>query len=378
MPRTTQRAPLNLNEQERHDLEALSSSRKASLREIQRAKILLAYADRMSIKAIASRVGIQRLTVYKCIDKALSMGVSAGLSDLYHRPKDPVITPEAKAWVVSLACQKPKDLGLSAELWTRSSLAQYVREHAVEQGHLSLSQAAKATVHRILEKQTLKPHKITYYLERKDPEFDQKMREVLAVYQEVSLDQQRTADGRPLITVSVDEKPGVQALDTVSPDLPPVPGKYGTIARDYEYKRLGTLSILAALDLQDGRVIAQVHERHRSREFISLLQEIDTTYPPEATIRIVLDNHSAHISKETREYLASRPNRFVYVHTPKHGSWLNLVETLFSKMSRTFLRQIRVSSLAELKERIRKGVSEINAHPVVHRWRKFDFENVSA
>ena len=376
MARTTQRAPLTLSEEERQTLEALTTSRKAPLREIQRAKILLAYVERHSIKEIASRVGVERLTVYKCIDKALSMDVLAGLSDLYHRPKGPTITPEAKAWVVSLACTKPKDVGLAAELWTRSALALYVRDHATEAGHPCLGRAAKATVHRILEGQTLKPHKITYYLERKDPEFDAKMREVLAVYQEVSLNEQRTPDGRPLITVSVDE-PGVQALATVAPDRPPVPGKHQTVSRDYEYKRLGTASILAALDLQDGGVIAQVHRRHRSREFISLLTEIDESYPPEATIRIVLDNHSAHISKETREYLATRPNRFVYVHTPKHGSWLNLVETLFSKMSRTFLRQIRVESWDELKERIMKGVSEINAHPVVHRWRKFDFEDES-
>ncbi len=378
MSRTTQRAPLNLSEQERKDLETLSSSRKAPLREVQRARILLAYAEKTSIKEIASQVGVQRLTVYKCIDKALSMGVLAGLSDLYHRPKDPVITLEAKAWVVSLACTKPKDLGLSSELWTRSALAHYVRAHAGEEGHPCLAKAAKATVHRILEGQTLKPHKITYYLERKDPEFDRKMREVLAIYKEVSLEEQRTADGRSLITVSVDEKLGVQALATVSPDLPPVPGHHQTVSRDYEYKRLGTVSILAALDLQDGRVIAQVHKKHRSREFISLLKEIDASYPPEATIRIVLDNHSAHISKETRAYLATRPNRFVYVHTPKHGSWLNLVETLFSKMSRTFLRHIRVASWEELKERIMKGVVEINADPVVHRWRNFDFENESA
>ncbi len=345
------------------------------MREIQRAKILLAYSVRTPILDIAREVGVNRQTVYKCIDKALSMGWEAGLSDFYHRPKEPVITPEAKAWVVSLACTKPKELGLAAELWTFRALATYVRTHAGEMGHVSLLKAAKSTIYRILEGQTLKPHKITYYLERKEPEFDRKMREVLMVYKEVTLGEQKTPDGRPVITVSVDEKPGVQALATVSPDLPPVPGKHATVSRDYEYKRLGTVSILAALDLQDGHVIAQIHKRHRSREFVELLKEIDSYYPPEATIRVILDNHSAHISQETRAYLATRPNRFVYVHTPKHGSWLNLVETLFSKMNRTFLKQIRVASWEEFKERILKGVNEINANPVVHQWRNFDFES---
>ena len=351
MSRITQRAPLILSDEERKRLESLSQSRKAPMREIQRAKILLAYSVRTPILDIAREVGVNRQTVYKCIDKALSMGWEAGLSDFYHRPKEPVITPEAKAWVVSLACTKPKELGLAAELWTFRGLATYVRTHAGEMGHVSLLKAAKSTIHRILEGQTLKPHKITYYLERKEPEFDRKMREVLMVYKEVTLGEQKTPDGRPVITGSVDEKPGVQALATVSPDLPPVPGKHATVSRDYEYKRLGTVSILAALDLQDGHVIAQVHKRHRSREFVELLKEIDSYYPPEATIRVILDNHSAHISQETRAYLATRPNRFVYVHTPKHGSWLNLVETLFSKMSRTFLKQIRVASWEELKER---------------------------
>ena len=87
---------------------------------------------------------------------------------------------------------------------------------------------------------------------------------------------------------------------------------------------------------------------------------------------MILDNHSAHISRETRAYLATRPNRFIYVHTPKHGSWLNLVETLFSKMSRTFLRHLRVASREELRERILTGVQEINENPVIHRWRNFD------
>jgi hypothetical protein len=151
-----------------------------------------------------------------------------------------------------------------------------------------------------------------------------------------------------------------------------VPTEHPTVSRDHEYKRHGTLSILASLDLQDGHAVARVEERHRSREFVALLKDLDAYYPPAVTIRIILDNHSAHISKETRVYLASRPNRFSYVHTPKHGSWLNLVETLFGKMAHTFLRQIRVKSKAELKERILLGIAEINAAPVVHRWKQFD------
>jgi transposase len=150
-----------------------------------------------------------------------------------------------------------------------------------------------------------------------------------------------------------------------------VPGAHPEVSRDYEYKRLGTASILAGLDLQDGHVTARVEKRHRSAEFVRLLQDLDAYYPPEHTIRLLLDNHSAHISRETMAYLATRPNRFVYVHTPKHGSWLNLVETLFGKMARTFLRGIRVKNWQELQARILQGIAEINAAPVVHRWSNF-------
>ena len=201
------------------------------------------------------------------------------------------------------------------------------------------------------------------------------MQDVLVVYQEVNIQNERPTSSQdlPIITVSIDEKPGIQAIKNVNADLPPIPGKRAYIGRDYHYERLGTLSLLAALDLHTGHVIAQVHERHRSVEFISLLKEIDAFYPKESLIRIILDNHSAHISKETMSYLATRPNRFIYVHTPKHGSWLNLVETLFGKMSRTFLKNIRVNSKDELSQRIFKGIEEINAAPVVHRWKKFEF-----
>jgi transposase len=368
---------LVLTPEELKRLESLQASRVAPVREVERARILLQYRAGQNPSAIQSSLGISRVTIYHCLHKALEMGIEAGLKDTFHRSKEPVITSADKAWVVHLACTKPKEFGYAAELWTRQSLAAHVRQHAQVAGHPSLARAAKATVQRILDEQHLQPHKVKYYLERRDPEFELKMKEVLMVYQEVAVQNQAAAGapaaGAPhLITVSIDEKPGVQAIENTAPDLPPVPQKHATVGRDHEYKRHGTLSILASLDLHDGHVVARVEERHRSREFVALLKDLDAYYPTGVTIRVILDNHSAHISKETRAYLATRPNRFSYVHTPKHGSWLNLVETLFGKMAHTFLRQIRVKSKAELKERILRGIAEINAAPVVHRWKKFD------
>ena len=374
MARRSERAPLLLNEDEFDRLKKLAGSRTAQKREVERADILLRYAEGESITDIQKNVGVSRPTIYKCIDKALAAGVDTGLKDTYHRPRAPEITPEASGWVVSLACTKPKELGLAAELWTISGLALYVRKHAQAADHPSLSRASKSTVWRILNANEIKPHRISYYLERRDENFDEKMREVLMVYREITMELETSSSkgARPVYTISVDEKPGVQALSTIAPDLPPVPGRYSGVSRDHEYVRHGTVSILAGVDLHDGHIIGQVHDRHRSREFVELLKEIDAYYPPDSVIRIILDNHSSHISKETMGYLASRPGRFAYVHTPTHGSWLNLIESVFSKMSRTFLRHIRVSSKAELVERIMTGISEFNEHPVVFRWRNFD------
>jgi transposase len=375
MPRKSQKAKLILSKETHEQLQKIAQSRTSPVREVQRANILLRYSEGMFITDIEKTVHVSRPSIYKWIEKALAMGIEEGLKDKYHRPKEPVITGEAKAWVVNLACKKPTDYGYAAEMWTRSALAKHAREYGPAAGHDCLQKAAKATIQRILDEHPVRPHKMAYYLERRDPEFEKKMEEVLCVYKEVALQNEAAQpdDVPSIITVSMDEKPGVQAIKNVAPDILPEPGKQSRMMRDYEYKRLGTLSILATLDLHDGHVIAQVHDKHRSSEFISLLKEMDAHYPAASNIRILLDNHSAHISKETMKYLASRPGRFLYVHTPKHGSWLNLIETLFSKMARTFLKHIRVNSKQELKERILLGIREINDSPVVHRWKKFDF-----
>ena len=375
MARKSERSLLVLTQEQRCMLQELCASRVVPMREVERAKVMLGYADGISITELQRRLGFSRPMIYRCVDKALAAGVQMGLKDKYHRPHEPEITGEAKAWVVSIACTKPKDQGLAAELWSIFALAQFVCEHAQAAGFPRLANAGKSTVWRILDGHDIKPHKIRYYLQKRDPDFDRKMQEVLMVYRDVSLYSEgavHDARPNPIYTVSVDEKPGIQAIGLTAPDLPPVAGKAVSIGRDYEYVRHGTVSILAGIDLHSGHVFANVEDRHRSIEFIGLLKQLDAHYPEDAIIRVVLDNHSAHISKETMTYLSSRPGRFEYVHTPKHGSWLNLIECAYSKMARTFLRHIRVTSKDDLKQRILKGIAEINASPVVFRWNKFD------
>ena len=226
---------------------------------------------------------------------------------------------------------------------------------------------------KILNQQEVKPHKVRYYLERRDAAFEDKMAEVLCVYREVAILKQAAATSKEpskaVAIVSYDEKPGIQAIATTAPDLPPKPGEYASLARDYEYKRHGTLSLLAGIDLLTGQVHALVKDRHRSREFIEFLKLLDAAYPAETAIKLILDNHSAHISKETKAWLVAQPeDRFQFTFTPTHGSWLNLIEGFFSKLTRSVLRHIRVVSKQELKDRIMAAIDHFNQSPVVHTW----------
>jgi len=290
------------------------------------------------------------------------------LKDLPRPGRAPKVSDDAKSWVLSVACCKPKELGYAHESWTYSLLAEHIRTHCEAAGYPALARLGKGRLHELLAKSNIKPHKISYYLERKDPEFDAKMANVLCVYKEVQLQNASTTEPQSA-TVSYDEKPGIQALAGIAADLAPVPQVYQAVARDYEYKRLGTVSLLAGIDLHTGHVVPLVRDRHRSREFIEFLQLLDEHYPKHWKIRLVLDNHSSHVSKETQRYLLTYPERFEFVFTPKHGSWLNLIEMFFSKIARSFLRHIRVASKEELIERIYQGIEAMNQEPVVFRWR---------
>jgi len=370
MPFERERSALMLEAKDIETLEAIQCSRNEPYARVVRSRILLAYAGGQSINGIARRERLNRKTVGLCVDKALASGIEVALSDLPRPGRAREITDDDKAWVVHLACTKPTEHGYASELWTMSQLAKHVREKALETGHPALHRAAKATVQRILKEHDLHPHKVAYYVERRDPEFEPKMAQVLFVYKEIEqfLQTQTTAE-RQTTTISYDEKPGIQAIANIVADLAPVPDEHPTWQRDYEYKRLGTLSLLAGIDLFDGNVIGIVRDRHRSQEFIQFLSITDAHYPPGWKLRIVLDNHSSHVSKATLDWLKSRPNRFEFVFTPKHGSWLNLVEVFFSKMARSFLRGLRVQSKDELAERIYRYLDEINVTPVRFRWK---------
>jgi len=242
---------------------------------------LLTYPSDPSTYAVGEAVGVTHQTVKRCLDRAARLGVIAALDDSPRPGKTPEITADAKAWLVSLACQKAKDLGYPHELWTTRLLARHTRAHAEAAGHPCMANIAQGTVCKILARNDVKPHKVRYYLERRDADFEAKMADVLCVYREVAVLRESQAETSDMAIISYDENPGIQAIANTAPDLPPQPGEHEGFARDHEYKRHGTLSLLAGIDLLTGKVHARVEERHRSREFIGFLKLLDAAYPAE-------------------------------------------------------------------------------------------------
>lgn len=366
---------ITLSSEDRAFLEEQTHARAIQAQTVIRAKILLLKADGISIDAIADKVDLNRKSVMLCINKYLEGGVENALYDAPGRGRNAEITDDEKTWIINIACQKPKDLGYSAEVWTRALLTKHINKYAEKAGHMRLSTISQSKVRTILEEAEIRPNKITYYCENRDPDFDQKMHNVLLVYKQLSMQFDEDGnflsyfdDGQEVHVLSYDEKPGIQAIANTTENLPP-DEKHKTISRDYEYKRLGTVSLLAGIDLQTGKAFPLVREKHSSKEYVEFLQLLNSKYPKKDRIRLVLDNLKVHSSKETRDYLATVPGRFEFVFTPKHGSWLNLVEGFFSKLTRQSLKGIRVKSVEELTQRIYKYFDEVNADPVVYHWK---------
>lgn len=370
---------IELSNEEREYLELQTRARTIQAQTVTRARILLLRADAISIDAIADKVGLNRCSVMLCLKKFKEGGIENALFDAPGRGRNAEITDEEKAWIINTACQKPVDFGYAAETWTYAGLTSHINKTAEAAGYTRLSTIHKSTVNTILDEADIKPHKITYYCENRDPDFDSQMHNVLLVYKQLEMQFNESgelivSDDSPVHVLSYDEKPGIQAVATTSDDLMP-DERHPTISRDYEYKRLGTLSLLAAIDLQTGEAIPLVRDRHSSREYIEFLKLLDDKYQKGDKIRIVLDNLKVHTSEATRKYLATVPGRFEFVFTPKHGSWLNMVEGFFSKMTRQMLKGIRVKSKEELTNRIYNYFAEINEEPIVFHW-KYNLDDI--
>lgn len=365
--------PITLSAEEVKRLEAITRARTSQAQLVARARILLLKADGSSTDDIAEKLYLNRNSVLLCLKKYKEGGIENALYDAPGRGRNNEITDEEKAWIINIACQRPADLGYAAETWTYAKLTQHINNNAEKAGYTRLSTLTKTSIKKYLDEAEIKPFRIKYYCECRDSEFSEKMHDVLLVYKQIQMlfdengELYVPAAEHDIHTLSYDEKPGIQAIATTGKDLRPTT-ENGTVMRDAEYKRLGTVSLLAAIDLVSGEAIPLVRDTHKSDDFIDFLKILDAKYPQGDIIRIVLDNHTVHTCKKVKEFLSSMPGRFIFVFTPKHGSWLNMIEGFFGKMTRQMLRGIRVKSKQELIDRIYKYFDEVNEVPVTFHW----------
>lgn len=262
---------IELTAEEKDFLHSLTRQRTIQARVVDRAKILLYKAERMSNGNIADRLDVNINTVKLCLNKYKDGGIQRALFDDLRTGKRIEITDDAVAWIIDIACQRPSDLGYAQELWNLKNLHKHIQEHAQEAGFPRLMTVTKSMVQKILKLSDIKPFKLKYYCEKRDPDFEAKMHDVLVVYKQVAMqfDEERNIiipeEGPIIHTLSCDEKPGIQAVATTGDDLRPTKDN-GCVHRDYEYKRLGTLSLLAGIDLLTGQAIPVVSETHKSSE----------------------------------------------------------------------------------------------------------------
>ena len=310
--------PLILSDEDRERLESIAKARTLQAQIVTRARILLLKADGESVDTIADKVDMNRNSVLLCLKKFAQGGVENALSDAPGRGRNAEITDDEKAWIIDIACQRPGDFGYSAETWTYAKLTEHINKTAENAGYTRLSTLTKTSIKNILDAAEIKPFRIQYYCEKRDPEFEAKMHEVLLVYKQIEMlfDENGElfipAGEQDIHTYSYDEKPGIQAIATTGKDLNPVSGN-GSIKRDYEYKRLGTVSLLAAIDLLTGEAIPLVRDKHTADDFIDFLKILNDKYPEGDIIRVILDNHTVHTCKKVKAFLSTMPGRFVFV-----------------------------------------------------------------
>ena len=369
------RMEFKLNTEDEKYLREIIKRGTTEARLYKRAMILLMKSEGKTYMDIARTLKVSRNTVVLWVEKyKTDENLQKCLKDEKGRGRKHEIFDEEIAFIKNTACKKPTEFGYAAEVWSLSKLTAHINKTAEKNGFPRLSTVSVSYVQKLLKSLAIKPHKIEYYCEKRDPDFEEKMQNVLVFYRDVELGATKE-DGTVIHMLSYDEKPGIQAVSVTREDLPATE-KNGHIKRDYEYKRLGTVSLLAGIDLKTGRAFPLVKDKHASEDYIDFLKTLDDYYPKGDVIRILLDNLKVHTSKKTKEYLKTRLGRFEFVFTPKHGSWLNMVEGFFSKMSKQVLKGIRVKSKEELKERILKYFEEENLQPVVFHW-KYKLDEIS-
>lgn len=338
MARTTHQ--LTLTRKDRAALEALAGNGNTAQKIARRARIVLLTAVGLSVNAIMRETGAGKTSVWNWPKRFLDAGVEGLLRDKSKKPGKAPLAAKVKAKVVEMAAtQRPQN----ATHWSLRMLAK-------------ANGISVRSVQRILAEHGLKPHLTRTFKVSNDPEFAAKVEDIVGLY----LDPPEKA-----IVLSVDEKSQIQALDRTQPGLPMKKGRAGTMTHDY--KRHGTTTLFAGLDVRTGEVIGECLPRHRAREFIAFLKKIDRLVAKHLDVHLVLDNYATHKTAEVKAWLAKHP-RFKTHFTPTSGSWLNMVERLFAEITRQRIRRGVFTSVEELKSAIEAWLAQWNADPKPFTW----------
>ncbi len=339
-------AAVDLDVEERRELEALLRARRSEQRAVERARIVLLAADGLANYEIAERLSIDSDTVGKWRSRFAGERL-AGLEDRSRPGRPLVYDHDDRLKVIKTVTEEPPD---PASHWSGHQIAEALADDV----GISRSQ-----IWRILDDLDLKPHRVRSWLTSKDPEFWEKAADVCGLY----LDPPANA-----LVLSVDEKTGMQAKSRTNPTKPSRPGMVER--REFEYRRHGTTALFAALDVHSGEIISETKDRNRSMEFTSFLDHLDRVTPNELTLHLVLDNGPSHTSKETRNWLdhPNRKERFEIHYTPTHASWLNQVELFFSILTRRLLRRGEFESVDELAAKVVAFIENYNRQAQPFRW----------
>ncbi len=331
---------IDLSSADRLRLEALVRDRNTAQKHVWRARIVLLSASGIGTNAIMRETGKSKTCVWRWQERFAEEGVEGLLRDKTRPSRIAPLPPEVAERVVELTFTEPP---AEATHWTGAMMAEAVG--------ISVS-----SVHRIWRAHGLRPHRVRQFKLSNDPEFVTKLRDVVGLY----VDPPAHA-----IVLSVDEKSQIQALDRTQPGLPLKKGRAGTMTHDY--KRNGTTTLFAALNVLDGTVIGRCMQRHRHQEFLRFLKAIEREVPVGKMVHVILDNYAAHKHPKVRAWLARHP-RFVFHFVPTSCSWLNAVEGYFAKLSRRRLKRGVFRSVVDLQTAINRFIDETNDDPKPFVW----------
>ena len=327
---------------DRQRLQAIVADPKSSQKHVWRARIILKSDEGLGNSSIMAETGKSKTCVWRWQERFMHEGVNGLLRDRSRPPGKAPIPPERVAEIVRLTQQAPPH---EATHWTLRAMAK-------------VAGVAASTVQAIWKAHGLSPHRWRHFKLSNDPAFAEKLTDIVGLY----VDPPAHA-----VVLSVDEKSQIQALDRTQPGLPMKKGRAGTMT--YDYKRHGTTTLFAALNVLDGTVIAQNMQRHRHQEFIRFLNRIEREVPTDKAVHVILDNYAAHKKDKVRAWLARHP-RWTFHFTPTSCSWLNAVEGFFAKLTRRRLKYGVFQSVVDLQAAINRFVREYNdANPKPFIWK---------